>query len=245
MATITYGTGLTNGKDNGATYFDTIIVGAGINAAYRIQTEGPTEMSYAIFENRDSLGGTWDLFRYPGIRSDSDIFTFGFPWSPWMHGTTLASGDWLKSYITQAAQSRGIDHHILYRHRFQLESGLALHPYAIVTATGLKLRFGGGIDFAVDGQRSSWADKFAWRATMLQDVPNLVFLTGYETASWTSARAWTMADRPMMSLTSTYLKNIRDVLPKGGDGVWSPKANCLRDMAVAKWESVSKDLEFM
>lgn len=476
-------------------FFDTIIIGAGIsgiNAAYRIQTEGPAGTSYAILEGRDTLGGTWDLFRYPGIRSDSDIFTFGFPWSPWKHNVSLASAEKIRTYMRQSAESQGIDQHILYRHsvmsanwssedknwelqvqvagqdqhltirsrflllgtgyydyekplettipgienftgrvihpqfwpedydytdkrvviigsgatavtvlpamtekakqvtmlqrspgyvfslpsnsiitallfavlpisiahylnrimwllrshlttvlcrtwpglakriikyatvkqlppdipwdpnfkprynpweqRFcacvdgdffaalrsgkgnvvtatiktvtdktiELNSGERLHPDVIVTATGLKLRFGGGIRFAVDGQPFKWSDKFAWRAAMLQGVPNMVFLTGYETASWTlgadvSARLFvrilqemqkreatvavprpsrSMPDKPMMSLNSTYLKTVRQVLPKAGTGVWAAKTNYFADMSRAKWGSISTDLEY-
>lgn len=494
-------TRMPNGWPSDGLSFDIVIIGAGIsgiNAAYRIQTEGPADISYAILEGRDSLGGTWDLFRYPGIRSDSDIFTFGFPWSPWKQRISLASGEQIKTYMTQSAQSQGIDQHILYRHhvvsanwswddkhwelqvsvegqdsflqirsrflllgtgyydyetplesvipgienfggkvihpqfwpadydyhnknvviigsgataitvvpamatkaahvtmlqrspgyifslpsnmllttlffavlpaatahylsrviwlirshittvfcrawpalakfaikhltirqlppnlpwdphfkprynpweqRFcacvdgdffaalrsgkadvvtgtinrvtektiELQSGVrggttTLHPDVIVTATGLKLRFGGGIQFSIDGQPFQWSDKFAWRSAMLQDVPNLLFLTGYETASWTlgadvSARLFVrilrevqrreaaavvpratkaMPEKPMMSLTSTYLTTTREVLPKGGTGVWAPKTNYFADMARAKWGSATRDLEFV
>ncbi|KAH6842194.1 hypothetical protein B0I37DRAFT_345149 [Chaetomium sp. MPI-CAGE-AT-0009] len=487
--------GIPGGRPDNGMFFDTIIIGAGIsgiNAAYRIQTEGPADTTYAILEGRDSIGGTWDLFRYPGIRSDSDIFTFGFPWSPWKHNVSLASADQIKTYMRQSAASQGIDQHILYRHsvasanwssanknwelqvevrgqdqpitirsrflllgtgyydyekplqavipgienfagrvihpqfwpedydytgkkvviigsgatavtvlpamaekakqvtmlqrspgyvfslpsnsiitallfailpisvahylnriiwlfrshlttvicrtwpglakliikyvtikqlppdipwdpnfkprynpweqRFcacvdgdffaalrsgkgnvvtgtiktvtektiELDSGERLHPDLIVTATGLKLRFGGGIRFAVDGRPFEWSEKFAWRAAMLEDVPNLLFLTGYETASWTlgadvSARLFvrilremqhrkatvavprpsrSMPDKPMMTLNSTYLKTVREVLPKAGTGVWAAKTNYFADMARAKWGSVSTDLEF-
>ncbi|KAK4184345.1 hypothetical protein QBC35DRAFT_525581 [Podospora australis] len=479
--------------DHGITNLDVLIIGAGIsgiNAAYRLQTEGPAGLTYAILEGRDSLGGTWDLFRYPGIRSDSDVYTFSFAWNPWKHKGTMASGDELKEYMTKSAQSQGIDQHILYRHQvlsanwrsdiakwefqvshpgssspsifrsrfvllgtgyydyktpletsipglstftgkiihpqfwpkdydytnkhvvvigsgatavtivpamaptvkrvtmlqrspsyifplpsnpwitallfailpakwahylnrlmwlwrsylttlvcrkfpalaklvfrhvavtslppsipwdphfkpkynpwdqrvcacvdgdffaalrsgkadvvtgaikkitektIELESGESLQPDAIVTATGLKLRFGGGIKFSIDGKEFNWADKYAWRAAMLQDVPNLVFLTGYETASWTlgadvSAKLFVrvlhkmerldakvvvpqveegvkMAEKPMMSLSSTYLKTMREVLPKGGDGVWAPKSNYFADMAGAKWGGIGE-----
>ncbi|KFH44225.1 FAD-containing monooxygenase-like protein [Hapsidospora chrysogenum ATCC 11550] len=487
-------------------YVDTVIVGAGIsgiNAAYRIQTQAPKDMSYVILEGRDSLGGTWDLFRYPGIRSDSDIFTFGFPWSPWTRNESLPAGDHIKEYMTRSVQEHGIDHHICYRHsvtsanwissdkcwelevkvsgrgdkgeekepttvfyrcrfillgtgyydyetplqtvipgienfegrvihpqfwpedfdytnkhvviigsgatavtilpsmadrakrvtmlqrspgyifplpsrsfisnllfillpasiahflnrmiwlfrshvttwfcrlfprlakalvrqitvrnlppdikwdpnfkprynpweqRFcasmdgdffaalrsgkgdvvtdkirtitkdsiELESGAnpPLKPDVIVTATGLKLRFGGGIRFALDGEPLSLADKFAWKSAMLQDTPNLLFMTGYETASWTLGAdvsvqlflrllRWmdskgatvavprvrdTMAQKPMMSLSSTYLKNAMQILPKGGTGQWTPKKNYFVDMADAKWGDIVTDLELM
>lgn len=73
------------------TEFDVLIIGAGlsgINAAYRIQ-DGLPGYSYAILEARDDLGGTWSFFKYPGIRSDSDLFTFGFDWDPWVEGEFL------------------------------------------------------------------------------------------------------------------------------------------------------------
>ncbi|KAM0548810.1 hypothetical protein ACHAPJ_009666 [Fusarium lateritium] len=477
--------------------FDVIIIGAGIsgiNAAYRLQTEGPADLNYAILEGRASIGGTWDLFKYPGIRSDSDIFTFGFPWSPWKHDESLAPGDKIKSYMIESARSAGIDHHICYNHsvseanwsskekkwklqvvrpgddqpvtfqarfmllgtgyydyqtplqtvipgieRFQgrvihpqfwpkdydytnknvviigsgatavtilpsmadkakrvtmlqrspgyifplpsssfltrllftilpasialfvnrllwlfrsylttlfckscpglakkvikhvtikqlppdvswdphfkpkynpweqrfcacmngdffaairsskaevvtdeiktiteknieLKSGAMLTPDLIVTATGLKLRFGGGIKFSIDGNELNVSDKFAWKAAMLQDVPNLLFITGYENASWTlgadvSARLFVrilhkmsqtkaaavvprvtssqdMPVKPMMSLSSTYLKNAGSVFPKGGTGLWSPKTNYFADMAGAKWGDITTGLEY-
>ncbi|KAI0808698.1 FAD/NAD(P)-binding domain-containing protein [Xylaria sp. FL0064] len=475
--------------------FDVVIVGAGIsgiNAAYRIQTQGPPGLRYVILENRDSMGGTWDLFKYPGIRSDSDIFTFGLPWSPWKGEGTMGSGQQIKEYLIESAQSAGIDKHIRYHHKvetadwnssfqkwalqvniagqekpaifrshfvllgtgyydyetplhtvipgienfkgkvlhpqfwpkdydytgkdvviigsgatavtilpsitdkakratmlqrspgyifslpsssilmrlmfailpaaiaqrlnrimwllssylstlfcrtfpglakkyirratirqlppsiqwdphfkpnynpweqrfcacmngdffaalrsgkanvvtdkiktvtansIELESGLVLHPDVIVTATGLKLKFGGGIRFSVDGEEFKFSDKFAWKAAMLEDVPNLLFMTGYEDASWTlgadvSAQLFVrllrvmeqkkakvivpkpskaMEEKPMMSLTSTYIKKAGRVFPRGGTEQWSPKRNYFADMAGAKWGTL-EDLYFM
>jgi cation diffusion facilitator CzcD-associated flavoprotein CzcO len=99
--------------------YDVIIVGAGIsgiNAAYRIQDQLPG-FSYAILEARDDLGGTWDLFKYPGIRSDSDLFTFGFQFNPWSRDNPIAEGSAIKEYVRDTAHKYGIDEHILYRHR--------------------------------------------------------------------------------------------------------------------------------
>lgn len=101
------------------TRFDVVIVGAGIsgiNAAYRVQEQLPGA-SYAILEARHDLGGTWDLFKYPGIRSDSDLFTFGFAFNPWSRNNPIAEGSAIKSYITDTAQKYGIDQHILYKHK--------------------------------------------------------------------------------------------------------------------------------
>ncbi|WP_280311974.1 flavin-containing monooxygenase [Nocardia abscessus] len=100
-------------------HLDVVIVGAGlsgIGAAYRLQTEcrGKT---YAVLEARDALGGTWDLFRYPGIRSDSDMFTLGYPFKPWREAESIADGPSILRYITETATEHGIDRHIRYRTR--------------------------------------------------------------------------------------------------------------------------------
>ncbi|KAJ5671317.1 hypothetical protein N7507_000444 [Penicillium longicatenatum] len=108
-----------NGHAQSETRFDVVIVGAGIsgiNAAYRLQDELPG-YSYTVLEARDDLGGTWDLFRYPGIRSDSDLFTFGFSFNPWTQSNPIAEGHLIKSYVADTAKKFGIDKNIQYRHR--------------------------------------------------------------------------------------------------------------------------------
>ncbi len=100
-------------------HLDVVIVGAGISgvsAAWHLQERCPTK-SYAILERRDDLGGTWDLFKYPGIRSDSDMFTLGFRFKPWRSAKSIADGASIKAYIREAAVENGIDRHIRYRHR--------------------------------------------------------------------------------------------------------------------------------
>ncbi|MFI1917488.1 flavin-containing monooxygenase [Nocardia sp. NPDC020380] len=97
-------------------HLDVVIVGAGlsgIGAAYRLQSEHPGR-SYAILEARDSLGGTWDLFRYPGIRSDSDMFTLGYPFKPWRDAKSIADGPSILRYIGETATENGIDRHIRF-----------------------------------------------------------------------------------------------------------------------------------
>ena len=99
--------------------FDIIIVGAGIsgiNAAYRIQTELPSA-SYTILEARGGIGGTWDLFRYPGIRSDSELYTFGFAWRPWSKQKNIADGESIRNYIRESAALYGIDQKIKFHRK--------------------------------------------------------------------------------------------------------------------------------
>jgi cation diffusion facilitator CzcD-associated flavoprotein CzcO len=96
-----------------------LIVGAGLSglgAGYHLQTNCPGK-SYAILEARESLGGTWDLFRYPGIRSDSDMYTLGFSFRPWTEPKAIADGPSILKYLRETAEMYGIDRHIRYRHK--------------------------------------------------------------------------------------------------------------------------------
>ena len=100
-------------------HLDVVIVGAGlsgIDAAYRLQTECEGK-SYAILEAREAIGGTWDLFRYPGIRSDSDMYTLGFPFRPWPSEQAIAGGGAIRDYIEDTAREFGIDRHIRFGRR--------------------------------------------------------------------------------------------------------------------------------
>jgi cation diffusion facilitator CzcD-associated flavoprotein CzcO len=99
-----------------ANYFDVIIVGAGISglgAAYRIADRNPG-LTYTILERRARIGGTWDLFRYPGVRSDSTIFTLSFPFEPWTRKEGVADGVHIREYLTATAHKYGIDRHIRF-----------------------------------------------------------------------------------------------------------------------------------
>lgn len=98
--------------------YDVIIVGAGIsgiNFAYRLQERNP-DLTYTIVEGRHEIGGTWSLFKYPGIRSDSDLFTFGFAWRPWEEKTSIAQGDLIINYMKESARMYGIDKKIQFHH---------------------------------------------------------------------------------------------------------------------------------
>ncbi len=97
-------------------HVDVLIVGAGlsgIGAGYHLQAECPTK-SYAIVEARDSIGGTWDLFRYPGIRSDSDMHTLGYAFRPWTEAKAIVDGPAILSYVRDTARQYGIDEKIRF-----------------------------------------------------------------------------------------------------------------------------------
>ncbi|WP_339490850.1 flavin-containing monooxygenase [Pseudomonas sp. EL_65y_Pfl2_R95] len=100
-------------------HFDVLVLGAGlsgIGAAYHLQKNCPKK-SYALLEAREDLGGTWDLFRYPGIRSDSDMFTLGYSFRPWASEKSIADGAEILQYLRDTASEFGIDRHIRYGHR--------------------------------------------------------------------------------------------------------------------------------
>ncbi|MCA1402033.1 NAD(P)/FAD-dependent oxidoreductase [Bradyrhizobium sp. BRP56] len=100
-------------------HFDVLIVGAGlsgIGAGYHLQANCP-DRSYAILEGRDCIGGTWDLFRYPGIRSDSDMYTLGYSFRPWTEPKAIADGPSILNYVRETARVYGIDKNIRFNHR--------------------------------------------------------------------------------------------------------------------------------
>ncbi len=97
-------------------YVDVIVVGAGISgigAGYHLQTMAPTK-TYAILEGRDDIGGTWDLFRYPGVRSDSDMHTLGYRFKPWTDAKSIADGPSIMAYLRDTIREFGIDKQIRF-----------------------------------------------------------------------------------------------------------------------------------
>jgi len=108
------------GEDKTASaHVDVLIVGAGISgigAACHLRTDAPGT-SYEIVEARGASGGTWDLFRYPGVRSDSDMFTLGFPFRPWKGAESIAEGGKILRYVRETAAEYGVDQHITYHTR--------------------------------------------------------------------------------------------------------------------------------
>ena len=103
--------------DQGVEHFDVLIVGAGISgidAAYHLQQSCPTK-SFTLLETQESFGGTWLTHKFPGIRSDSDLFTFGYKWKPWS-GPPIATAEEILKYLDEVLDEQDIRRHIRYRH---------------------------------------------------------------------------------------------------------------------------------
>ena len=100
-------------------HLDVLVIGAGLSgicAGHHLQESAPWA-SYAILEARAAMGGTWDLFRYPGVRSDSDMYTLGFPFRPWNGDDMIVDGDEIRAYIEDTVRGEGIDARIRFHHR--------------------------------------------------------------------------------------------------------------------------------
>ncbi|KAI1210039.1 FAD/NAD(P)-binding domain-containing protein [Annulohypoxylon truncatum] len=109
----------TKGMNCASEAVDVVIVGAGvsgINTAYRLLTEFPG-VRLTILEARDDIGGTWDLFRFPGVRSDSDLYSYGFTWHPWPFPQPVAEGPLIKQYLKDCASQHGVSQYIRLQHK--------------------------------------------------------------------------------------------------------------------------------
>lgn len=109
---------MTNSNDI-AEHFDVLIIGAGISgigAGCHLKSKLPSK-TFAVLEGRSASGGTWDLFRYPGIRSDSDLHTFGYEFEPWRDKNSIADASAILAYLRDTAQRHGVEDHIRYEHK--------------------------------------------------------------------------------------------------------------------------------
>jgi len=123
-------------------YFDVLIVGAGlsgIGAAYHLQQKCPGK-TFAILEGRSAIGGTWDLFRYPGIRSDSDMHTLGYKFKPWINDKAIADGPAILQYVNEVATEHGIDKQIRFNHKVESAEWSSTQAQWLVTATNTDTR---------------------------------------------------------------------------------------------------------
>jgi cation diffusion facilitator CzcD-associated flavoprotein CzcO len=135
-------------------HFDVLILGAGVSgigAACHLIREG-TEASFAILERRAAIGGTWDLFNYPGIRSDSDMLTFGYGFRPWVGTNVLADGPSIKQYVVDTAAEYGVTEHIHFGRHVTRANWSSADSLWTVEAT-------------VDGAAEVWTARFLVGAT--------------------------------------------------------------------------------
>jgi cation diffusion facilitator CzcD-associated flavoprotein CzcO len=136
--------------------FDVVVVGAGlsgIGAGYRLQTRCPGKQ-YVIVEARSEIGGTWDLFRYPGVRSDSDMFTLGYPFRPWKGTKAIADGPSILKYVRETAHEFGIERHIRFQHRLLSASW-----------SSKELRWRLEIENKATGEMVQWTCNFLYECT--------------------------------------------------------------------------------
>ena len=140
-----------------ATHFDVLIIGAGISgigAAYHVRTQLPGK-TFAILEARGALGGTWDLFRYPGIRSDSDLHTFAYEFKPWTRENAIADADEILDYLHETVEENDLARHIRFGHKVLGASWSSERALWTVlakdTATGERVELTCGLLFSAAG----------------------------------------------------------------------------------------------
>ena len=127
----------TSSAASASAMMDVLIVGAGlsgIGAARHLQMHSP-QSSWCILESRDAIGGTWDLFRYPGIRSDSDMYTLGYSFKPWVNHKSIADGSTIRQYIQKTADENGITPHIRHGHSVKQASWSTAEACWTITAS--------------------------------------------------------------------------------------------------------------
>jgi len=400
-------------KNSSTKHFDVIIIGAGlsgIGAACHLRRNCPNK-TFAMLEGRNNIGGTWDLFKYPGIRSDSDMHTFSYSFKPWMYDKTISDGATIMKYLNETIDDYELRKHIKFNHwiselswssdedkwtvvgkdkeskeaiqlscnflvsgtgyydyeegytpnfkgleKYQgqfvhpqkwradidyenkevikdvrnfikkeikkvlgtdydvethfnpkydpwdericacvdndlfnainegkctivtdhidsftergilLKSGKELEADIVVSATGLKIKFMGGINIKVNGKAIAPSSLVNYKGMMLQDVPNMVAISGYTNASWTlkadlvgeyfcrllkhmdkkglSSCTPTLSDEnivtePASDLASGYIQRALDQLPKqGNEYPWKLNQNYIKDMIALRFKSI-------
>lgn len=198
-------------------HLDVVIVGAGISgvsAAWHLQDRCPTK-SYAILEKRESMGGTWDLFRYPGIRSDSDMYTLGFRFRPWTGRQAIADGKPILEYVKSTAAMYGIDRHIRFHHK-------------VISADWSTAENRWTVHIQSHGTLSALTCEFVCRLLNYMDD------NGFDTVV-VERPGSDVEERPFMEFTPGYVLRSLDELPKQGSRTpWRLNQNYLRDIRLIR-----------
>jgi monooxygenase len=243
--------------------FDVIIVGAGlsgIGAACHLVRKQP-KTSFAILEARDAIGGTWDLFRYPGIRSDSDMSTFGYAFRPWDDTRAIADGESILRYLSQTAREYGVDRRIRFGHkvvRASWRSGDARWTLDVTGPGGEAVRFwcnflfmcAGYYEYA-EGYMPGWPgmERFAGRIIHPQHWPEdlrhegkrvVVIGSGATAVTLVPAMAQTAAHVVMLQRSPTYVvaRPSEEAVAKGF-GRWLPAR---LTHAIVRWKNIALQL---
>jgi cyclohexanone monooxygenase len=165
---------------SGPEWLDVLIVGAGLSgvgAAVHLQRHCPTK-TIALLESRPTMGGTWDLFRYPGVRSDSDMYTLGYDFKPWRAAQAIADGPSIRAYVTETADENGITPLVRFRHRVLAADWSAADAcWAVTVRRGNEaepvtlrarfLHFCSGYYRYDHGHRPHWPDEDHFRGTLV------------------------------------------------------------------------------
>ena len=210
------------------THFDVIIIGAGLSgvgAAHHLQDKCPAK-TYAILEGRETIGGTWDLFRYPGVRSDSDMYTLGYAFRPWTEAKAIADGPSILNYIRETAAEGGIERRIRFGHRVTAaswSSDEAIWTLEVARSDGEQAAFTCGFLFTCTGYYDYsgghmpdflGADQFGGRLVHTQQWPQdldyagkrvVVIGSGATAVTLVPAMAEMAAHVTMLQRTPTYV----------------------------------------
>ena len=246
-------------------HFDVLIVGAGlsgIGAAVHLQQDC-TGLSYAILEGRDAIGGTWDLFRYPGIRSDSDMYTLGYNFKPWEEAKAIADGPSICKYIREAAAEHGVERKIRFGHKVKaadwdsttatwtVSSTLSDGSTATITCNFLYMC--SGYYSYSQGYKPEWAGEAEFKGTVIQpqfwpeylDYAGkkvVIIGSGATAVTLVPAMAMTAKHVTMLQRSPTYM-----VSRPGSDAI----ANFLRKLLpaqmaydIVRWKNVSFGMWF-
>ena len=219
-------------------HLDVLVAGAGlsgIGAGHHLQAECPWA-SYAILESRGAIGGTWDLFRYPGVRSDSDMFTLGYSFRPWDDDDAIADGPAILRYIRDTAAAEGIDRHIRFHHRVVAADWSSAEGRWHLTAERT--------DTSTTVERytnASWTLKCDLTCRYVTRLVNRLRAAGLRQCTPVNTDP-TITRSPLLGLTSGYVIRSHHEFPKQGSRFpWQVHQSYLRDYRTLRLRGIDDE----